>query len=119
MEFFDLEVWKQALSEFGISSQTLLYGMLLFTTMLLTFTLGFLFVGTRSPLDKKLKQISGDNHTSGRKSYDFTNTLESLTPFIDAEPRKTTRLTQKNSCMRVTMKKVHFLSFTPSKCFPL
>ena len=43
MEFLDLEVWKQALSEFGISSQTFLYGMILLTTMLLTFTLGFSF----------------------------------------------------------------------------
>ena len=82
MEFLDLEVWKQALSEFGISSQTFLYGMILLTTMLLTFTLGFLFVGARSPLDKKLKQIAGGNNSSSRKPYDFANTLESLTPFI-------------------------------------
>ncbi|MFA0502593.1 MULTISPECIES: type II secretion system F family protein, partial [unclassified Vibrio] len=88
MEFFDLDVWKQALSEFGISSQALLYGMILLTTMLLTLTLGFLFVGTRSPLDKKLKQISSGRHTSSRKPYDFTNTLESLTPFIGRGNKK-------------------------------
>lgn len=88
MEFFDLEVWKQTLSEFGISSQTLLYGMILLTTMLLTLTLGFIFVGTRSPLDKKLKQISGSSNSSSRKPYDFTNTLESLTPFIGRGNKK-------------------------------
>jgi tight adherence protein C len=45
-------------------------------------TIGFLLLGARSPLDKKLKQISAEGNSNSRKQYDFSNTLESLSPFI-------------------------------------
>ncbi|MEZ8062338.1 MULTISPECIES: type II secretion system F family protein [Vibrio] len=82
MELLNIEVWKQALAEFGISSQMVIYAMILFTTVLFTLTIGFLLLGARSPLDKKLKQISAEGNSNARKQYDFSNTLESLSPFI-------------------------------------
>ncbi|MEZ9176885.1 type II secretion system F family protein [Vibrio kanaloae] len=82
MELLNIEVWKQALAEFGISSQMVIYAMILFTTVLFTLTIGFLLLGARSPLDKKLKQISAEGNSNSRKQYDFSNTLESLSPFI-------------------------------------
>ncbi|NAZ96698.1 type II secretion system F family protein [Vibrio toranzoniae] len=82
MELLDIEAWKVAISEFSLSNQFFLYGMILLTTVLLTFTLGFLFIGSRSPLDKKLKQISEGNSAKHRKPYDFSHTLESLSPLI-------------------------------------
>lgn len=82
MELLNIEVWKQALAEFGISSQMIIYAMILFTTVLFTLTIGFLLLGARSPLDKKLKQISAEGNSNARKQYDFSNTLESLSPFI-------------------------------------
>ena len=88
MELLNIEVWKQMLEEFGISSQVVIYAMILLTTVLLTLTLGFLFLGSRSPLDKKLRQISEDGSPTGRKPYDFSNTLESLSPFISKGNKK-------------------------------
>ncbi|CAK2988775.1 tight adherence protein C [Vibrio crassostreae] len=88
MELLNIEVWKQMLAEFGISSQVVIYSMILLTTVLLTLTLGFLFLGARSPLDKKLRQISEDGAPTGRKPYDFSNTLESLSPFISKGNKK-------------------------------
>ncbi|NAZ71648.1 type II secretion system F family protein [Vibrio toranzoniae] len=88
MELLNIEVWKQALAEFGISSQMVIYAMILFTTVLFTLTIGFLLLGARSPLDKKLKQISAEGNSNARKQYDFSNTLESLSPFIGKGNKK-------------------------------
>lgn len=52
MELLNIEVWKQMLADFGVSSQMVIYAMILLTTILLTLTLGFLILGARSPLDK-------------------------------------------------------------------
>ncbi|GMM88155.1 type II secretion system F family protein [Vibrio fortis] len=83
MELFNLSAWMQAIENFGVSSQFVIYAMILLTTVLLTLTVGFLVVGASSPLDKRLKKISGHGgNSTQRKSYDFTNTLESLSPFI-------------------------------------
>ncbi|WP_299692955.1 type II secretion system F family protein [uncultured Vibrio sp.] len=88
MELLNIEAWKQVLADFGVSSQMLIYAMILLTTVLLTLTFGFLLLGVRSPLDKKLKQISEGEASSSRKSYDFSNTLESLSPFIGKGNKK-------------------------------
>lgn len=83
MELLDISAWMQALEAFGLSSQMVIYGMILLTTILLTLTLGFLLVGASSPLDKRLKKISGNKaNSSHRKGFDFSNTLESLSPFV-------------------------------------
>nr|MCC4892415.1 type II secretion system F family protein [Vibrio sp. F13] len=36
MELLNIEVWKQMLEEFGISSQVVIYAMILLTTVLFT-----------------------------------------------------------------------------------
>ncbi|MEZ8051943.1 type II secretion system F family protein [Vibrio atlanticus] len=88
MELLNIEVWKQMLADFGVSSQMVIYVMILLTTILLTLTLGLFILGTRSPLDKKLKQISETGSPNNRKPYDFSNTLESLSPFISKGNKK-------------------------------
>lgn len=88
MELLNIEVWKQMLASFGVSSQMVIYLMILLTTVLLTLTIGFLLLGASSPLDKKLKQISEESGTHSRKPYDFSNTLESLSPFIGKGNKK-------------------------------
>ncbi|MFA0209817.1 type II secretion system F family protein, partial [Vibrio artabrorum] len=88
MELFNIEVWKQMLTGFGLSSQMIIYVMILLTTVLLTLTVGFLVLGARSPLDKKLKQISEERGGNSKKQYDFSNTLESLSPFIGKGNKK-------------------------------
>jgi len=82
MDLLDINTWTQLLADFGLSSQMVIYIMILLTTILLTLTVGFLLMGARNPLDKRLQNISGNGSGGARQPYDFSNTLESLKPFI-------------------------------------
>lgn len=82
MDILNLNTLNQMFAYFGVSSQTVLYGMILLSTVLATLTIGFLIVGLRSPLDKKIQALSSDGRSRTNKSYDFSNTLESLSPFV-------------------------------------
>lgn len=43
MDLLNIEVWEQMLADFGVSSQMVIYAMILLTTILLTLTLGSYF----------------------------------------------------------------------------
>lgn len=83
MEYFNIDVWRQVLSSTGIDFQYLIYGVILVTTMLVTFTAGVLFIGVRSPLEKRVRALSQNRQSNEHSVAEkFADRLESISPYL-------------------------------------
>lgn len=83
MEFFDINAWQQAIFSSGLKFHYFIYGVILVTTVLVTFTIGVLIVGTRSPLEKRVKVMLQNNQKHEySKAEKFADRLESISPYL-------------------------------------
>lgn len=68
------------LDSLGVDRQWLFLGATLVATVLLVITVGFLLMGFKSPLKKKLDEVANQELSSQKKSGKLGDTLESLSP---------------------------------------
>ncbi|KOE81883.1 type II secretion system F family protein [Vibrio aestuarianus] len=71
------------LSSFNLDEQTMILSLILVSVSMLVLTAGFIVIGSKSPLKRKLHSLRESNSSGTlRKSERFGNTLESLVPIV-------------------------------------
>ncbi|MDE1212189.1 type II secretion system F family protein [Vibrio aestuarianus] len=71
------------LSSFNLDEQTMILSLILVSVSMLVLTAGFIVIGSKSPLKRKLHSLRESNSSGTlRKSERLGNTLESLVPIV-------------------------------------
>ncbi|MDE1248868.1 type II secretion system F family protein [Vibrio aestuarianus] len=71
------------LSSFNLDEQTMILSLILVSVSMLVLTTGFIVIGSKSPLKRKLHSLRESNSSGTlRKSERLGNTLESLVPIV-------------------------------------
>lgn len=71
------------LSSFNLDEQTMILSLILVSVSMLVLTAGFIVIGSKSPLKRKLHSLRESNSSGAlRKSERLGNTLESLVPIV-------------------------------------
>lgn len=76
------------LSAYGLNQQWVVLGAILLATSLLVISIGFLFMGVKNPLKKKLEEASATEIGKAKKAHKLENTLESLSPVFTPSSSK-------------------------------
>ncbi|WCE29112.1 type II secretion system F family protein [Vibrio sp. SCSIO 43137] len=76
------------LSSYGLNQQWVVLGAILLATSLLVISIGFLFMGVKNPLKRKLEEASAAEISKAKKAHKLENTLESLSPVFTPSSSK-------------------------------
>jgi len=76
------------LSDYGLNQQWVVLGAILLATSLLVISIGFLLIGVKNPLKRKLEEASAAEIGRAKKAHKLENTLESLSPVFTPSSSK-------------------------------
>lgn len=101
-----IQAW---LAGFAINQETLLFALILITTILVVMTIGSIALGVNSPVKRKLAELSGDKREKVSANSKVADTLESLAPLTSPTSEKE-RQTTRNKLMHAGFHQSNSLS---------
>ncbi|EMR36375.1 type II secretion system F family protein [Vibrio harveyi] len=105
----DIENIQGWLSDLAVNQETLLFALILITTVLVVMTVGSIVIGVNSPIKRKLAELSGDKREATPTNSKVANTLESLAPLTSPTSEKE-RQTTRNKLMHAGFHQSNSLS---------
>ncbi|QFQ79173.1 type II secretion system F family protein [Vibrio harveyi] len=97
------------LSDLAVNQETLLFALILITTVLVVMTVGSIVIGVNSPIKRKLAELSGDKREATPTNSKVADTLESLAPLTSPTSEKE-RQTTRNKLMHAGFHQSNSLS---------
>ncbi|AUW04142.1 MULTISPECIES: type II secretion system F family protein [Vibrio harveyi group] len=101
-----IQAWLAGLA---INQETLLFALILITTILVVMTIGSIALGVNSPVKRKLAELSGDKREKVSANSKVADTLESLAPLTSPTSEKE-RQTTRNKLMHAGFHQSNSLS---------
>lgn len=101
-----IQAW---LASLAINQETLLFALILITTILVVMTIGSIALGVNSPVKRKLAELSGDKREKVSANSKVADTLESLAPLTSPTSEKE-RQTTRNKLMHAGFHQSNSLS---------
>lgn len=101
-----IQAWLAGLA---INQETLLFALILITTILVVMTIGSIALGVNSPVKRKLAELSGDKSEKVSANSKVADTLESLAPLTSPTSEKE-RQTTRNKLMHAGFHQSNSLS---------
>ncbi|MCG7513774.1 type II secretion system F family protein [Vibrio sp. MMH1-50] len=105
----DIENIQGWLSDLAVNQETLLFALILITTVLVVVTVGSIIIGVNSPIKRKLAELSGDKREATPTNSKVADTLESLAPLTSPTSEKE-RQTTRNKLMHAGFHQSNSLS---------
>ena len=105
----DIENIQGWLSDLAVNQETLLFALILITTVLVVMTVGSIVIGVNSPIKRKLAELSGDKREATPTNSKVADTLESLAPLTSPTSEKE-RQTTRNKLMHAGFHQSNSLS---------
>ncbi|CAE6919908.1 MULTISPECIES: type II secretion system F family protein [Vibrio] len=105
----NLESLQGWLGGLAVNQETLLFALILITTVLVVMTVGSVVMGVNSPIKRKLAELSGDKKEALPTNNKMTDTLESLAPLTSPTSEKE-RQTTRNKLMHAGFHQSNSLS---------
>ncbi|UMM03683.1 type II secretion system F family protein [Vibrio campbellii] len=105
----NLESLQGWLGGLVVNQETLLFALILITTVLVVMTVGSVVMGVNSPIKRKLAELSGDKKEALPTNNKMTDTLESLAPLTSPTSEKE-RQTTRNKLMHAGFHQSNSLS---------
>ena len=105
----NLESLQGWLGGLAVNQETLLFALILITTVLVVMTVGSIVMGVNSPIKRKLAELSGDKKEALPTNNKMTDTLESLAPLTSPTSEKE-RQTTRNKLMHAGFHQSNSLS---------
>ncbi|ELI0635895.1 type II secretion system F family protein [Vibrio harveyi] len=105
----DIENIQGWLSDLAVNQETLLFALILITTILVVMTVGSIVIGVNSPIKRKLAELSGDKREATPTNSKVADTLESLAPLTSPTSEKE-RQTTRNKLMHAGFHQSNSLS---------
>ncbi|WP_017189177.1 type II secretion system F family protein [Vibrio harveyi] len=105
----DIENIQGWLSDLAVNQETLLFALILITTVLVVMTVGSIIIGVNSPIKRKLAELSGDKREATPTNSKVADTLESLAPLTSPTSEKE-RQTTRNKLMHAGFHQSNSLS---------